>query len=155
MVYSNECPMGWQLVQPAVKRPLRDCTSDCNQGHARFGTEEELTKFIKENSLCDCKDCSTKEEDTKEEELTNLSKENTLYDCKECNTKEEDTKEVELHNEDDDGVISPGTSYRNSNQISEISMGNTEEDSNTGQSSQEDGHSIILSETRHPHIRRI
>ena len=29
MVNSNECPMGWQLVQPAVKRPLRDCTRLC------------------------------------------------------------------------------------------------------------------------------
>ena len=32
--------------------------------HAKRTPGEELTKFIKENILCDCKDCSMKEEDT-------------------------------------------------------------------------------------------
>ena len=143
-------PARCQTALARLHPPLHLCTSDCNQGHARFGMEEELTKFIKENSLCeckdcstkeednkeeeltkfikenslcDCKDCSTKEEDTKEEELTNLIKENTLYDCKECSTKEEDTKEEEPLEEDDDGVISPNTSYSNGIHTSGDDMG--------------------------------
>ena len=115
--------------------------------HAKYDMEKELTAFIKGNSLCDCKDCNTKKDKNKEKELTKLIKEHNLCDCEECNMKEEDTKEVELHNEDDDGVISPGTSYRDSNHISEVSTGNTEEDSNTGESYKEDGDSVILSET--------
>ena len=60
--------------------------------------------------------------------------------------KEEDTKEVELHNEDDDGVISPGTSYSNGIHTAEASTGNTEEeDSSTGESYNDDSNSSISS----------
>ena len=90
--------------------------------------EKELTAFIKQNSLCDCKDCN-------------------LRDCEECNTKEEDTREIERHNKDDEGAILSGTLYRNSTHISEVSTGNTEQDSNTGEWYKEDGDSVILSET--------
>ena len=105
-------------------------------------------KFIKENSLCDCKNCSTKEKDTKDAELITFIKENTLCDCKECSMKEEDTKEEELHDEDDDGVISPDTAYSNGIHTSGVSTGNTkEEDSDKGESYDEDDDGVILCDT--------
>ena len=123
-------------------------TSNCNHRHAKLDMEKKLTALIKENSLCNCKDCSKKKEDKIEKELTKLFKKNNLCDCKECNTKEEDTKEVELHNEDNDGVISPGTSYSNSIHTAEASTGNTEEeDSNMGEYYNEDSDSAISSNT--------
>ena len=102
------------MIRPRqLHQPLHPGTSDYNHGHAKLDMEKKLIAFIEENSLWYCKDCSTMEEDNKEKELMKLIKENTLCDCKECNTKEKDTNEVELHNEDDDGVISPGTSHSN------------------------------------------
>ena len=47
----------------------------------------------------------------------------------------------------DEGAISSGTLYRNSTHISEVSTGNTEQDSNTGELYEEDGDSVISSET--------
>ena len=97
--------------------------------------------LIKENSLCDCKDCSTQEENTKQKEShdedddgvissdtsysngIHTSGDNTDEDettvsishayCKYCNTEEEDSDEEQSNNKEDDGVISPNTSYSN------------------------------------------
>ena len=89
--------------------------------------------------------------------MIKLVKEHNLSDCEECNTKEEDTREIERHNKDNKGAISSGTLYRNSTHISEVSMGNTEQDSNTGVWYEEDSDSVILSETldnKGIHIRK-
>ena len=59
------------------------------------------------------------------------------------------TREIKLHNKDDEGAILSGTSYRNSTHISEVSTGNTEQDSNTGEWYEEDGDTVILAETRY------
>ena len=74
-----------------------------------------------------------KKDKNKYKELMKLVKEHNLRDCEECNTKEEDTREIERHNKGDEGAISSGTLYRNSTHISEVSTGNTEQDSNIGE----------------------
>ena len=60
-------------------QPWHLSTNNCNHKHAKCDMEKELMAFIKENSLCDCKDCSMKEEDNKEKELTKLIKENPMW----------------------------------------------------------------------------
>ena len=136
------------MIRPRqLDQPRHLCMSDCNHEHAKFDMEKELTAFIKQNSLGDCKDCNTKKDKNKYKELMKLVKEHNLRDCEECNTKEKDTREIECHNEYDEGAILSGTLYRNSTHISEVSTGNTEQDSNTGEWYEEDGDSVISSET--------
>ena len=117
------------MIRPRqLDQPRHLSTSDCNHEHAKFDKEKELTAYIRQKCLCDCEDCN-------------------LRDWEECNTKEEDTREIERHNKDNEGAILSGTLYRNSTYISEVSTGNTEQDSNTGDWYKEDGDSVILSKT--------
>ena len=137
-----------ELIKPRkLDQPRHLSISDCNHKHAKFDMEKELTAFIKQNSLCDCEDCNTKKHKNKYKELMKLIKEHNLSDCEECNTKEKDTREIERHNKDDKGAILSGTLYRNSTHISEVSTGNTEQDSNTGEWYEEDSDSVISAET--------
>ena len=56
-----------EMIRPRqLDQPWHLSTNNCNHEHAKCVMERELTAFIKENSLCDCEDCSTREEENKE-----------------------------------------------------------------------------------------
>ena len=46
--------------------PLHPCANNYNQQHAGLGRDEEGLRLVKKNSLCECKDCSMKNEDVEE-----------------------------------------------------------------------------------------
>ena len=54
-----------------------------------MGIDEEVIRFVKENSLCKCKDCSKTDDNAKESKLIKLIKKHKLCDCMDCSTKDE------------------------------------------------------------------
>ena len=72
--------------------PLHPCTNNHNQQHTGLGRDEEGLRPVKENNLCKYKDYSKTDDDTEESKWTKLIKKHKLCDCMDCSTKDENYK---------------------------------------------------------------
>ena len=93
--------------------PLCLHATNYNKKHAGSSVDEEVLRFIKENSLCECQSCR----------VTKLVKEHNLCDCRNCSTKEVDNERKELK-----GAIASDKAYSRSIHTSDH---NTEDNETT------------------------
>ena len=118
------------------KNSLCEC-KDCSKTNDNV-EKSNLTKIIENHKQCDCMECSTKYENNKKKEPHDNNEDGTILSdtsysngshmsgnvtdkdettsishahCKHCNA--EDSDEEQSEDEEDDGVISPNTSYSN------------------------------------------